>query len=532
MPFASAISIKKNGVDITNKVLFGTARFESQLGAVPGVAEMTVKDEDQSFSVVSGDELTLDIDGQRLWGGFILTPGGTFALAVVDTSVPSAVKARQFNLKAVDYNILFDKRVIHNPSDHFSHLPYFGLDLTMGELLRNQLFASYLDISGDGLDTTTYVDDGFVPHFDADGNPDPDGTKSGSWPQQGSYWRVAMDDFAQFGFVYYIDADKNVHFHENEETVAPWGFSDVPNHNPLPDPTATIGMREYEDTEDASAMANDAFVWGGSEWAGSGGATVFKRAQNSGSITAHNRWQYAEVKFGELKDQGMVTARANVIVSGNTTGAVGGDTARGLAVDQQQFRLAWFGHDVPQQAGQPVHLKAGDVVTTTMYTLTKDGINPLVRILPLRSVKISFPTIPAEGTPNDPLTYVRFDGYFGVQLSDPWWMWKLLRDLGRTIKPPPIIATADNTTTATVYGAQGSFTPDPATDDVTTVFTIPFSYIAGTSQVYKGPAGQLALLTPGTDYTESDPSTGEFTFTSAPSSTHVLWVIVRVAGGI
>ena len=533
MPFASDIAIKINDVDITNKVIFSSARFESQLGAIPGTAEMLIKDVDQTFDIVSGDELTLDIDGIRQWGGYVLVPGRTFALPVVDTVTngPGDVSARQFRLTGVDYNILFDKRVIHNPADHLSHFPYFPLDQKMGELLRDQLFASYLDIGSDGLDTNTFVDDGFVPRFDANGNPDPDGSKRGSWPQQGTYWRKAMEDFSQFGFVYYIDPEKNVHFHEAEIITAPWGFSDVPNNLPLPNAAATYGMREYEDTTDASAMANDALVWGGSEWAGSGG-TVFKRAQNASSIAAHGRWQIPEVRFGELRTQGEVTARANVIVSGNTTGAVGGDTSRGLSVDQKQERLAWFAHDVPLLSGNKAHLRAGQVVTTTMYTLTEDGgLNPLVLILPLRTMKISFPTIPASGTPDDPLTYVRFDGYFGVQLSDPWWMWKLLRDLAPSIRSTPIVATASGSTTSTIYGALGSFEPTPATDNSTTVFSIPFAYIAGTTQLYKGLPGALALQTPGVHYTESSPETGEITFTSAPTSAQDLWLVCRIAGG-
>lgn len=521
MPSPSTIEIRLNGIDITNKVLFATARFEMQLGAIPGLAELTIKDVDQSFDVVSGDELTVDIDGQRMWGGYILTPGRKFAFPVVDSTTPANVTARQFDLRGVDYNILFDKRVVHNPADHFSHLPYFALNKKMGELLRDQLFALYLDLDDDGLDTSTYVDDGFVPRFDADGNPDPDGTKRGSWPQQGTMWRKSMDDFAQFGFVYYIDADKNVHFHEIEDTIAPYGFSDTP------DGVTTIGMREYEDTEDASAMANDAFVWGGSEWAGSGG-TRFKRSQNATSIADHGRWQYAETKFGELRSQGEVTARANVIVSGNTTGAVGGDTARGLSVEQKQARLAWYAHDAPSG----VHLRAGQVVTITMNTLTEDNVNPLEIVVPLRTMRISFPQIPSGGTPDDPLTYVRFDGFFGVQISDPWYMWKLLRDMSPNNRPPQVIATADGSTTATLYGALGSFAPTPATNGSTTVFHIPFAYIDGTTEVYKGPAGSLALLTENVDYTESSPEDGEITFTTAPSGAHVLWVVCRVAGGI
>lgn len=525
----SDIRITINDQDLTDRVLFSSARFEGQLGAMPGTADVTIKDDDQTLDFTTGDEMTLTIDGVRQWGGFILSATRTFAFPAVDTTDPDAVTARQWKLTGVDYNILFDKRIVNNPDDPTHHLPFYTLDKTMGELLRTELFTLYLDLSGDGLDTTTYVDDMFAPRFDADGNPDPNGTKDGSWPQQGSTWRQAMEDFAQFGAVYYIDADKNVHFHAVETTSAAWGFSDVPNFLPLPDASATYGMREFEEIEDATALADDAFVWGGSEWAGASGGTVFARKQNTSAIDEHGRWQYAETRFGELKDQGMVTARANVIVSGNTTGAVGGDTARGLAVDQKQIRMSWFAHAVPTLGGNKAHLRPSDVVTTTMYVLGTGGV-PLTIILPLRSVRISFPTLPSSGVvPGAPMTFVRFDGFFGVQLSDPWWLWKYLRDISPGgVRLPQAIATADGTTTAAIYGTIGNFSLSPSPPDgVTTIFTIPFAYVDQTIQVYKN--GRL--LIPDTDYTESSPETGEITFTTAPTAADALWATCRIAGG-
>jgi hypothetical protein len=263
MPDPSTIVITVGGVDITNKVLFASARFESQLGAIPGTFEMTVKDIDQTLDFTTGDEATLDIDNVRMWGGFVMNVQRQFAFPAVDTTDPGAVSARQWVLSGVDYNILFDKRVLHNPANHTSHFPFFALDQTMGELIREVLTVSFLDLDDDGLDTTTFVDDLYVPRFDANGDPDPDGTKQGSWVQQGSTWRKQMEDFAQFGAVYYIDASKNLHFHAVEETLATWGFSDVPNELPLPNAAATYGMREFENVEDATGMVNDAFVWGG-----------------------------------------------------------------------------------------------------------------------------------------------------------------------------------------------------------------------------------------------------------------------------
>jgi hypothetical protein len=527
----STIEIKVAGVDVTNKVLFASARFESQLGAVPGIAEITIKDMSQTFDATTGDEVTLAIDGVLMWGGYVITVGRRFAVPVSDTSAPGAVETRQFVLSCLDYNILFDKRVIHNPAAPLKAFPFFKLDKTMGWLIRNQLCASYLDIADDGLDTTTYVDNGFVPRFDNDGNPDPNGTKDGSWPQQGSYWRQAMADFAQFGFVYYIDAAKNLHFHEIENVDAPWGFSDVPNKQALPSVGATYGMREYEDDETAGSMANEAFVWGGSEFAGAAGGTVFKRAENAASIAAHNRWQFSEVRFGDLRTQGEVTARANVIVRGNTTGAVGGDTSRGLSVDEKSVSCIWFAHDVPMSGGSRAHLLPSMVVPFEMFVLSDDGgVTPRVFSLPLRMMTITFPTLPSDGSDVEPLTYVKFESKFGVQLDDPWYFWKLLRDLNRAQNK--VVSSANDSSTEAVYGAIGSFEPTPATDNSATVFSIPFAYIEGTTQVFKGPAEAMTVQSLGVQYTESNPAAGQITFASPPSSAHSVWIVCRIAGGL
>lgn len=524
MPTSSDIVIRVAGTDVTNYVMYQTARFESQRGALPGSFEMTLKDPDQVLDFTEGDEVTCEIDGVRMWGGFAFTVARTFAFPVVDTTTPANVKARLWKLSGLDYNILFDKRVLRNPDDYLSALPEFGLDLTMGELIRDVL-PNYLDIDDDGLDLSTDVDDTYVPRFDEDGNPDPDGSVSGSWPQQGSYWRAAMEDFAQFGTIYYLDAAKKLQFHEVEDSAAAWGFSDVPNNLPLPDASATYGMREFEEIRDAGGMANDAFVWGGSEFSGPGN-TVFARKENAASIAAHRRWQIAETRFGDLRNQGEVRARANVIVSGNTTGAVGGDTSRGLAVDQQQVRLAWFGHDVPEIAGQKQHLLPSQVVTMSMYVLGTGGL-PLVIVLPLRTVKITFPTLPASGsTPEAPKTYVRFDGFFGVQLSDPYHLWKFLRDLKTETRIVPI-ATANDDSTVAVFGAYGTFTPSPLPDGATTTFFLPFAYITDTLRVYRN-----GLLYGAADVTQTSPETGEFEMTTAPLAAASWIATCRVAGGL
>jgi hypothetical protein len=178
---------------------------------------------------------------------------------------------------------------------------------------------------------------------------------------------------------------------------------------------------------------------------------------------------------------------------------------------------------VPVQSGQKQHLRPSNVVTITMYTLGVDEAHPLVLVLPLRTVRLTFPTLKSDGK-----TYVRFDGFFGLQLSDPWWLWKFLRDFAPNTPRLPRIAAATGSTTAAVYGTFGSFAPTPDTGDgSTTVVNFPFAYIDGTTNVYVNGA----FKRPGTDYTESDPKTGEITFVSAPATGAALWGTCLIAGG-
>lgn len=517
----SVVEIRYDGTDITNKVLYRTARFESQMAAVPGTFEFTVKDTAQTLAFVSGKEITIDLDGTRIYGGYVTQARRVFAFPADKVINPATVRTRQWILSGVDYNIMFDKRVLRNPSNYLEHLPFFTLDRTIGELLREEIFAKYWD-TPPGFNTTTYVDDCMVPHFDINGNPDPDASLTGGFKQQGTKVREQMDQFAQYGAVYYVDPSKNVHLHEVEDTAAAWGFSDKPNKMALPSTgLATYGFREFEFIENIEGMGNDALVWGGSEWAGSG-TTVFARRQNTDSIDDHLRLQVAETHFGEtgFKTQAGVNARANVLISGNTTGTDINGVQRGASVPQYQIRLAWFGHDVPEQGGNRVHIRPPQVVTFIVYTMGSDASHPLVMALPCRQVRISFPLLDKNGR-----GHVRFDGFFGISLSDPYWLWKFLRERNRAQQATPTVATATNTTAVPSYGAVGQFFPAEDPDGSRTAFTLPQPYIGGTTQVYVN--GLLQQV--GVSYTESSPTTGQITLLWAPEADDEIWVICRVA---
>lgn len=519
MPLGSTILIEYNGVNITSDVLADSVRFDAQQNAVPGTWSMTVKDTDHTHSFTTGKEVTLSVDGTRLVGGYLMRVGRTYPFSAMDTTDPLSIP-RYWRLEGSDYNVLFDKRVLRNPANYLTQIPNFTRADMDGTLIK-KMCADYLDVSD--INSTTYVDN-IQPPF----NTTPDVGAPGAWLEQGSTMRKQIEDWVQFtGAIWYIDPYKNLHHHAIEDSVMRWGFADTPNHNTITGATgyqgATIGPREIEGTETGQHFVNDAMIWGGSQWAGSGG-TVFSREQNAGSIAAHNLWQRAEVHFGEegYKLQEGVDVRADVIVNGSP-GAVAANQDRGLRYPQWDFKFTWFAHDVPLLSGVSNHILPGQLAWITLSTFGPLG-TPLTRLLPLRSVAISIPSLDPDGN-----GYVRFEGRFGLQPDDPFTLWRFLLNAQRRAARQGTVTVVDDNSLATTYGALGTFVPTPTPNGSATVFTVPFGYIIGTTRLYVKPVGAngyfLKLL--GSDYTESDSIKGEITITPAPASGESLLVQTR-----
>lgn len=523
MPSGSTVVITYNGVNITNKVLWSSAWFESQHNAIPGTFEFTVKDLDHTFLAISGKEVTLTVDGVKLFGGYVLQVARRYPFPAMDTvTVDPTEVPRYWTLRGVDYNILFDKRVLRNTADYLHQIPSLPSNTKAGPIIQ-QMWDDYIDTPA-GFDTTTFVDDSTTYPYNG-GTTGVTG-KKWAWMQQGTTAREQMADLVQFsGALWYFDADKNLHHHDIEDTEQRWGFSDAPNHgsittSPAEFQGATIGPREIDATEDGAHLVNDAFVWGGSKWAGAGG-TVFAREQNATSQTDHGRWQLAETHFGELGYgiQDGVDNRADLIVNGSP-GAAGADQNRGLRYTQWQFRFVWFAHDVPLLSGTPDHLRPGYLSTISLETFGPMG-SPLVQLLPLRQVKITFPNLDPTGK-----GYVKFEGFFGLQPDDPFSLWRyILRN--RRQAADTLVAVVDDSSDSTTYGAIAHLTPTPLPNGSATVFTIPFGYITGTTQVFLNTGTGGLLQTPGSDYEESDPINGEITMTVPPPNGSSLLVTCR-----
>lgn len=524
---ASTVQVFYDGTDITAHVMPAGARFEMLMNATPGSFEMTIKDRERALDFVTGKELVCKVDGREIFGGYITSVTRKFAFPVVRTDNLANVTQRLWVLRGVDYNTLLDKRVLRNPADYLHSLPNFDSDEYDGALLREALTDSkYFDVPA-GFDVTSEIDDVSSPFLRGST------AAKGAWLQQGTRMRETFEDFARLsGAVFYIGADKVFRYKALEDVEARWGFSDVPNKAAITAASgyqdATIGFREIDATMDGASTANDALIWGGSEFSGSG-QTVFAREQNAASIAEHQRWQVGEVHFGEdgFKLQSGVDARADVIVNGGRiTEISGGAFNPGLALPQWSVRLTWFAHDVPRIAGVADHLKAGDLVHIILNTF-EEAAAPIELVLPLRSLTTTFVgTKPPPDLPYvpyaDEIAYVKFEGSFGLQLGDPHTLWGFL--LQQPGNRRTVVATVDGSNPSP-YGALFSGEPTPATDGVETVFNLPDSrgYIAGTTDVYL----TGSILRRGTDYTESDPDAGEITLTTSPDSADWLWVVCR-----
>jgi len=159
------------------------------------------------------------------------------------------------------------------------------------------------------------------------------------------------------------------------------------------------------------------------------------------------------------------------------------------------------------------HIRPGTLTDFILYTQGTNG-DPKITTLPLRSVRISFPTKPDVANE----TYVRFDGEFGVSYSDSRYLWKILKNKRyrrRLQREFSIIV--DNTSTSVPTGSYGTFSASPQADGNRLTF-----YFETNSGIRVGlMAGQFSIYLnglyqrPNIDYNYNS-SAMDITFVTAP----------------
>lgn len=500
--------------DITRHVVFEDAYFEAQSAAIPGSFHITVSDPGRTLSFASGGRIELYLGPTRVGGWFITQPQRSFFLPVSDTSRP--VLTRRWVLDGVDYNLLLDKRILRRPSNYLAQIPDVAAGHSDHYVIG--LFADYFDLGFSGGGSLNVASDlvRIVNTFDA----------GFTWPTQGSTMREVLDAIViettihgNTACVYWVDGDAHLNWQGLQDTVAPWGFSDAP------DGVDFIGWRDGEAVEDGSGVINEVFVWGGAPISESG-PVVLGHKWNDTSINDHGRWQMAENRGGEtgFKSQAQVNARANALISGDTSGTSPVTGAQGLVNPDDQYTLTWFAHDVPMSSGVRQHLVPGMVTTFKLWSFSDDGgANPYELNVPLRQMRITFPTLPSDNPGDETLAYVQFQGTFGLQMSDPVWWWEWLRKSKPKAQASPV-ETTNNSSGTYPYGSYFNDTALESADGSLKAFSITPPYIPGTIQVWV----DGLLIAPG-KFSETNSSAGQFSLTTAPAAGVDVVVACRTA---
>jgi len=498
--------------DITGNVIYADAYFEMQAAAVPGSFHITVKDPDQTLWFVSGGVIDLTVGGTRMFGGYISVRTMDFFFSADRTDVP--VMTRRWSLDGVDFNGILDKRVLRYLTKMTEAPPDVAVANASDAHILS-LFDQYFDLGftgGNTIDATSMVT--HVNNF----------TVKWKWPTPGSTMRQVLDALViettihgQVACIYWLDAYAQINWLALQDTMAPWGFSDIPSTG---GPITFIGWRDGSASEDGSSVINDVFIWGGSPL-GSNGTVRVAHKDNTDSIDAHGLWQMAEAHPGEegYKSQGEVDARANALISGDTSGT-GSMGTQGLVNPDTQYSLTWFAHDVPLDGGVRQHLIPGNVTTLNLWSFSNDGgITPFAIDVPLRQVRVTFPTLPSDNPSEEMLSFVQFQGTFGLQLADPVWWWAFLRRMRPAPQAAPIITTT-GTSSSFPYGSYFTGYPKESPNGTRTVFSIAPTYMPGTLEVYIGGIPQTSAAFSETN--PAEPTGGTFTFITAPVSTDVI----------
>lgn len=363
----SGVHIRVNGIDITEKVAFDDATFTMAVNGFPGSFRIRVRDTEHTRSFTTGAEVTLDIDGVRRFGGYLMAVTRLFAFPYDDTTDPTSV-ARYFVLTGVDYNILFAKRILYDkarPANiNLRAWPVGSRD----DIIIRYVFDHYTDLGADGV---TY--DG-VQHI---GSPNPD--HAGVVGSGGLTFGDAMREINRLlSGVWYIDAYKDLKFVDVDEPTASKSLTDRPSG-----PTE-VGYRDFTHVESGAALINDALVWG----AGQGSPRVrFGRATDAASIAEHGLWQSGEFTTALYK-QASVDERADTIVYGTPQSKRGG----------KDDHVGWMAttYDRSFSAGQKVDIES--------------EIFGVQDVVPIRRLTITFPT------PTDP----KFQLAISHDVDVPW----------------------------------------------------------------------------------------------------------------
>ncbi len=255
-----------------------------------------MRDEDRTKSFTVGEPILLTINGQNVWRGFVATVNRVYVFPALN--VDDFGLARFIDITGTDINILLTKRIVFDQATPTRILAPLLSAHTPDVTAIDELLDDWLDLSGDGLNTTDFVEN----------VGDTTWTQSGRAWEGSDTWSQAMQSIANIpAAIWYIDPDRNFVYTDVDTPNAPFALSDQPNG------VTVRGYREMEVLQDGSGLANDVLAWG----LGYGSQTpVFVRDEDATSQAAHGLWQLAQITFGVYK-QATIDRIATSIIDGS-----------------------------------------------------------------------------------------------------------------------------------------------------------------------------------------------------------------------
>jgi len=351
----TVVDLLIDGTSVWADTQFELAHFISQVNGVAGTCEFRVRDLDRTRAFVVGQEILLTINGLNVWRGFVAMVNRIYVFPALN--VDDFGLARFIDIRGVDINILLTKRIVFDQSTPANVLAPLLPPATADVTAIDLLLAGWLDLSGDGLDTTTLVENVADTTWTQEGRP---------W-EGSDTWAGAMQSIANLpAAIYYINPDKQFVYTDVNTPSAPFALSDTPLFSGL----SSFGYREMEILNDGTGLANDVMAWG----IGYGSQTpVFVRDIDATSVTDHGVWQLGQTSFGVF-EQATINRIAESIIDGSPS------SKRGAKDDRVSVQCVTYQHG----------LRVADKVD---FTSNVFGFND---VIPIRKMEVEFPT------PTDP----------------------------------------------------------------------------------------------------------------------------------
>ena len=370
------ISIKVDGNDVTDDVIIEQARFEYATDGNIGTAQIRVRDY-RGGPYVPGyfkvsHEMTLDIDGVRVWGGYVMKVTRTYPFAATENAVPDD-EIRYWQLDGNDYNILLRRRKLYDKEDPVKQMKtYNAADNPTDKEIIADMCNLYLDIEDDGFEAGTGDDvinlDNVIELGELYWVEECSEEFQAASP--GMDWADGMRSVIDWsGGVFYIGpATPNqsfkgpvFYYHDVNTATGPYELNDRPASDP-----GSEGVRNFVYTEDATEQATEALVWG----AGQGSQDmVFWRETATSEQSTYGTWQWGDFHQSMYLEE-CVKHRAKTYIHGSRL------SKRGHKTPKDSWDVTMFKPD----------FKVGDVVDVHSY------IHDITDTVPIRRYSVTFPT--------------------------------------------------------------------------------------------------------------------------------------------